>query len=51
MGALLTGFGLAVFARLSDLLPAIVVLGVLGVPLAALNTVFVPLLLRAAPRD
>lgn len=40
--ALLVGALIVVYARLTDLWPAVVLLGALGLPLAALKTVFMP---------
>jgi MFS family permease len=51
LGMLLTGLSLSVYARLTGIWPAIVVLGIVGVPLAALNTAATPLLMNATPRE
>lgn len=51
VGLLLVGIGLGVYARMTALAPALVVLTLLGIPLAAINTVVGPLVLRAAPRE
>jgi MFS family permease len=51
LGMLLTGAGIVVYARLTGIWPAIIVLGLIGVPLAALNTAWTPLLMGAAPRE
>lgn len=51
IGMLLTGIGIAVYARMTAIGPAIVVQGMLGVPLAALNTAGAPLLMGATPRE
>ncbi|HXM55817.1 MAG TPA: hypothetical protein VOB72_10540 [Candidatus Dormibacteraeota bacterium] len=51
LGPLLTGVGLGVYSRLTDLVAAIVVLGLVGVPLAALNAAVGPLMLRTVPPE
>jgi MFS family permease len=51
LGMLLTGLGIVAFARMTSIWPAILVLGMVGVPLAALNTAGTPLLMGAVPRE
>jgi MFS family permease len=51
LGLLLVGAGLAVYTRLTDLVAAVVVLGLIGVPLAALNAAVGPLMLRTVPHE
>jgi MFS family permease len=51
LGLLLTGVGIIVWARLSNLVAAVVVVGLIGVPVAAINTAIGPLTLGATPRE
>ncbi|HEY1485783.1 MAG TPA: MFS transporter, partial [Micromonosporaceae bacterium] len=50
-GLLAGGIGLVVFARLDNLIAAIVVLAAIGIPLGAMNVALTPIMLRAVPRE
>ena len=50
-GLAVSGIGILAFARLDNLVQAIVLLAVLGIPLGALNVALTPILLRAVPRE
>jgi MFS family permease len=50
-GLLLGGLGIIVYSRLTSFLPAVILLGLVGVPIAGLNVAVMPLLLAAAPRE
>jgi Na+/melibiose symporter-like transporter len=48
-GLILTGAGVVAYARMTSLWPALVALFLIGVPLAAANSMIGPLVLRATP--
>jgi MFS family permease len=50
-GLVVWGIGIMAFARLDNLLQAVVTLAVLGIPLGALNVALTPIMLRAIPRE
>jgi MFS family permease len=50
-GLVVSGIGIIAFARLDNLLQAVVILAVLGIPLGALNVALTPIMLRAIPRE
>ena len=50
-GLAVSGIGILAFARLDNLVQAIVVLAVLGIPMGAVNVALTPILLRAVPRE
>jgi MFS family permease len=50
-GLVLSGIGLLAFARLDNLVQAIVLLAVIGIPMGAVNVALVPIMLRAVPRE
>ncbi|MEW2623355.1 MFS transporter [Streptomyces sp. NPDC048106] len=50
-GLVLTGLGVVVYSRLTGLGPALVVLVVVGLPLAGLNTALTPVLLSSVPQS
>jgi MFS family permease len=50
-GLAIGGIGVLAFARLNNLVQAIVFLAVIGIPLGALNVALTPILLRAVPRE
>jgi MFS family permease len=51
LGLVLTGVGLVAYARTTSLWPALVVLAVVGLPVAAVNTALTPVLLKAVPQS
>ena len=51
LSLLAAGVLLFAYSRLTSFAPAIVVLGLVGIPTTALNVVITPLLLRETPRD
>ncbi|NDZ79880.1 MFS transporter [Streptomyces sp. SID10853] len=51
LGLLLTGLGLVFYSRLGALGPSLVVLAVVGMPLAAVNTALTPVLLASVPQS
>src|SRR5262249_31955627 len=50
-GLAIAGIGILAFARLDNLVQAIVLLAVLGIPMGAVNVALTPILLRAVPRE
>lgn len=51
LGLVLTGLGLVLYARTTSLPPALAVLAVVGLPVAAVNTALTPVLLKAVPQS
>jgi len=51
LGLVLTGVGLVGYARTTALWPALMVLAVVGLPVAAVNTALTPVLLKAVPQS
>jgi MFS family permease len=51
LGLLIGGIGIGVYALLTNLVAAVVVLALVGVPIAAINTALGPVLLNASPRE
>lgn len=51
MSVLLTSLGILVYARLTDIVSATVVLFLTGMPMAALNVAVMPLMLQVTPRE
>jgi MFS family permease len=48
---LMTGVGLLIYARLTSFWPAVVLLCVVGIPVAGLNVAVMPLVLQTTPRE
>jgi MFS family permease len=51
MSMLAAGTGMLVYSRLTSLAPALILFGVIGIPVAGVNVAIMPLLLQATPRE
>jgi len=51
LGVVITGLGVVIYSRLGSLPVAIALFALIGIPLAAVNVVINPLMLRATPKE
>jgi MFS family permease len=51
LGLLLAGVGFFAYSRLGNLVAALVVLFLVGLPIAAVNTIVAPMILKVTPRE